>query len=82
MGANPITYESIEAFERKMLVRIPPWETELLMRIDDAVLVASQEKAPKHDPKAPPEPIPADNVKGLKALFRGLAVKKKAQGKG
>jgi hypothetical protein len=77
MAANPITYQEVEAYERKALVRLSAWETDLLMRLDAAVLaVWAGNRNPAARPDEPNEPIPAENVKGLKALFRGLAIRK------
>lgn len=81
MGPAPISYSDIEAFCRLTLTPMSAWEVSVIRRVDDAALVASQEKAAKFDRNAPPEPIPTSNVKGLKALFRGLAVKKAATAK-
>lgn len=82
MVANPLTYLELEAFERKNLVRFSAWEADLIMRLDDAVMGVWAEAASKPSgskAKDEPELIPADNIKGLKAMFRGLAVKKAAQ---
>lgn len=80
MAANPLTYQEIDTFDRRTFAGLSAWDIELICRLDDAVLFASQEKAGKADRNAPHEPVPVDNVKGLKALFRGMAVKKAAKG--
>ncbi|MFA5567950.1 MAG: hypothetical protein WC972_04805 [Trueperaceae bacterium] len=77
MDINPITYAELDAFCRRMLIEPSVWEADLIMRLDDAALSAMRggsRPAPK--PTDPPEAVPVENVSGLKALFRGLAVKK------
>lgn len=78
MAPNPITYLELEAFERKALVRFTAWETDLLMRVDDAVLAAiAGEKPITASTKS--EPVPASDPKGVKALLRGIATQKRVQ---
>lgn len=80
MDVNPLTYAEIDAFFRRSLIEPSAWEVDLLTRLDDAALSAMRggsRPAPK--PTDPPEAVPVENVSGLKALFRGLAVKKAAK---
>ena len=77
MDLNPISYAELDAFCRRTLIEPSVWEVDLIMRLDDAALSAMRggsRPAPK--PTDPPEAVPVENVSGLKALFRGLAVKK------
>lgn len=80
MDINALTWTELDAFCRRSLVEMSVWEADLVMRLDDAVLAALRGTTkPGPKPTDPPEPIPADNVDGVKALFRGLAVKKAAK---
>lgn len=87
MAANPITYEAIEAFERKALVHVPAWECDLLMRLDDAVMVAlnppkGETLSPSGKPRAPSQQsdegmmVSVHDTAGVRAVMRGLAAKK------
>lgn len=81
MDLNPISYAELDAFCRRTLIEPSVWEADLIMRLDDAALSAMRggsKPAPK--PSDPPEAVPVENVSGLKALFRGLAVKKAGKG--
>lgn len=65
MSPNPITYADIEAYERKTLNRFSAWETDLIVRIDDAILDAIK-------PSASDTPAEAEaDVKDPRAV-RGL----------
>jgi hypothetical protein len=80
MAANPITYQEVEAYERKSLARLTAWEVGVIMRLDDAVLgvwANNQKPAPK--PDAPADPIPANDTVNMKAMFRGLATAKRSE---
>lgn len=77
MDLNPLSYQELDAFCRFSLIEMSAWEADLIMRLDDAALSAMRgatKVVPKRDD--PPEEIPVENVSGLKALLRGLAVKK------
>lgn len=85
MGVSPITFEAMEAMERKLLIHIPAWEAKLICRIDDAVVAALTDKALSRTTQsqgrkgaAPPESsqIPVTNTAGIGALLRGLAARK------
>ena len=80
MVANPLTYTELEAFERKALVRFSAWETDLLMRVDDAVMASWAEQAPKPKPKGVEKngEIPMSNTTGIRALFQGFKARKNA----
>lgn len=74
MAANPLTYLELEAYERKALVHLPSWETELIMRIDDAVRLVRDADQPPGKAAAPEaSEIPTSDVKSVKGLFRSLA---------
>jgi hypothetical protein len=80
MGANPLTYQEVEAYERKSLARLSAWDVSVIMRLDDAVLgvwARNHKSAPK--PDAPAEPIPANDTVNMKAMFRGLATAKRLE---
>ena len=77
MDLNPISYAELDAFCRRTLIEPSVWEVDLIMRLDDAALSAMRGGSkPTPKPTDPPEAVPVENVSGLKALFRGLAVKK------
>lgn len=78
MSANPLTYAELEAFERKALVRFTAWEADLLMRVDDAVLAAWAGERPAPKP-AQGEPVEVSDPQNVKALFRGLATRKRLE---
>ncbi|MGA0604856.1 phage tail assembly chaperone [Phenylobacterium sp. VNQ135] len=79
MGANPISYSEIEAYERKALVTFTAWESDLLMRVDDAVLDALAGEARKSPPSDKSEPVPVSDTNSVKAIFRGLATQKRVE---
>lgn len=83
MEVNPINYQEIQAFSEQMGLGIDPWETSVIRRMDDAALEARAEGKKAAVPSKPNSSdnamIPVSNVKGLKGLLRGLAVKKEAQ---
>jgi hypothetical protein len=75
MAANPITFLELEAMQRQLLLRIPVWETKLIMRLDRAVLRALTSKGKGAKPAAKgqgaePLTIPASNTAGIAALMR------------
>lgn len=80
MAPNPLRYQDVEAFERRTLVRLTAWETDLLIRLDDAVLAvwADGYKAPA-SASLKSEPIEAGDTVNMKSMFRGLATLKKQQ---
>jgi len=84
MDVNPISYQEIKAFSEQMGLGIDPWETRILRRMDDAALEA---RAGDRKAAVPSQPTTSDNrpmipmsdVKGVRGLLRGLAVKKDVQ---
>lgn len=81
MSVNPLTFEQIEAAERKALLWVPPWEAIVLMRLDDAILGAlrGRQPTPPNTPDAPPEQISMKDGRGVRALMKGVMAKKAAQ---
>lgn len=78
MAANPLTYTELEAYERKALVKFTAFETDLLMRVDDAVMAAWAGDRPKPNTKEPAA-IPASDTSAVRAIFRGLATQKRLE---
>lgn len=84
MAANPITYEAIDAFCRRTCMALSAWETDLIVRMDDAILAIIAEQTAK-----PPasdaggtggdSQIPVSNGRGIRDLFRGIARRKAQQ---
>lgn len=79
MAPNPISYQELEAFERKSLLTLTAWEAETLLRVDDAFLNMATKVAKPPSQATKSEPIPASDAQGVKALFRGLATQKRVQ---
>lgn len=78
MGANPISFLELEAYERKSLIDFTAFETDLLMRVDDAVLGAWAGERPASG-KPESSSIPSDDAQGVRSLFRGIATQKRAE---
>jgi hypothetical protein len=83
MAANPITYEAIDAFSRRTCMDLSAWETDLIVRIDDAILAIIAEQAAKPaendaSGQSGGSQIPVSNPRGIRDLFRGIA-RRKAQ---
>lgn len=83
MAANPISYTELEAYERKALVTLSAWETDLIMRLDDTVLdvqaAKAKAKSKAASPKADePEAIPINDTKSIRGVFAKFPRKKKA----
>jgi hypothetical protein len=80
MAPCPITYQEIEAYRRLTLSDLTSWEVSLIRRLDLAALSsAAGEAKPRPAKSNEPEQIPVTNTAGIKALFQGLAAKKRAQ---
>lgn len=75
MASNPLTYSELEAYERKALVRLSAWETDLIMRLDTAVLAtwAGSVSAPTTQADREAEGIPVTDVASLKVAMRARA---------
>ncbi|WP_091739838.1 phage tail assembly chaperone [Phenylobacterium immobile] len=74
MTVNPLTFQEIEAFERKALITLTAWQTRLIERIDDTFLaVVGEERAARSKPEAQSSQVPVENTKGMRSLFRGMA---------
>lgn len=75
MSSNPLTYTELEAFERKALVTFRAWETDLLMRIDDAVLAAwSGKNKPVRTPTNGGVEYAANDIVNLREMVRSRAL--------
>ena len=79
MAANPITFADIEAFQRLTLTDLSAWEVDVICQLDNAVLSAWAGEVKKARPAAEPAKaeIPINDTKSMKALFRGLATRKR-----
>lgn len=82
MAANPISYTELEAYERKALVTLSAWETDLIMRLDDTVLdvraANAKTKTPDAEGSAGVDINDRGAVRGLLSGIRDrLAAKKK-----
>lgn len=79
MAANPITFADIEAFQRLTLTGLSAWEVDVICQLDDAVLSAWAGEVKKAKPTAEPAKaeVPVSDTKSMKALFRGLATRKR-----
>jgi hypothetical protein len=78
MAANPITFADIEAFQRLTLTDLSAWEVDVICQLDDAVMSAWAGEVKKAKPKADaPAAIPVGDTKSMKAMFRGLAARKR-----
>lgn len=79
MDANPISFESIEAFSNLIGVELYQWEISALEHLDLAVMNAwhtgRQQHSQSTQPNQTSDLIPADNVAGVKAIFRSLKAK-------
>lgn len=78
MASNPLTYTELEAFERKSLISFTVWETEVLMRIDDAVLAAWAGEERRATANGPGEfGYPIDDVAGIRTMVKATAARAK-----
>lgn len=71
MGINPIPYLEFESLSRQLLLQPTVWETELFMRVDDAVLAVVNAQQAKPNGKAE---IPVTDTQGVKSLLLSKAV--------
>ena len=44
-GPNPISFEGLQAYQRTYGLRLRPWESSLIMQIDDVYLEESYKKS-------------------------------------
>lgn len=69
MSVNPITYADIEAFERKTLNSFSAWETDMIVRLDDAILDGI--KPPASDTEAQSE-ADVNDPQAVRSLLSGI----------
>jgi hypothetical protein len=84
MGASPLTSMEIEAFCRLTRMELGPWEAELVLRLDNAILTTWNENRPKRSAapektKDENELIPVSDVKGIKAMMDRVKAKANAR---
>jgi len=77
MAANPLPFEAIEAFSRLHGIRMTPWEIETLELIDDAILAAQADTAPR-DPVAQAAHVPINDTKAVGSMLSGIAASRRA----
>lgn len=80
MDANPLTYESLDAYCRLTGRRFSAWSVDLFMRIDDELLTqAISAKSVKAPPAPDDNSVPVSDAKTMKSLFRGLMAGQQAR---
>ena len=85
MDINPISDLDLEAFCRRRLLALTSWQKDLLFQLDDAAMAAfrgdrrDERERARRKAEGTDALIPVSNVKGLKGLFRGLALRKDAE---
>lgn len=79
MAANPLTYQELEAFERKNLVCLSAWQADLIMRLDDAVLAVWNQKALRTGSDNQTTDIPVSDVEGIRAMVKARAAQRRME---
>lgn len=74
MGPSPIGFAEIEAYQRVMLNPLTAWQARLIRRLDVVVLAALN---PDNKDAQAVEHVAANDTAGLKAMFGGMAARRK-----
>lgn len=72
MAANPLTETELAAYCRRRAVYLTIWESDLLFRVDDAVLSVWAAEAKANKPGG--EPVPVTDTAGVRAVFMNKSI--------
>lgn len=84
MGPDPIKPTELAEMARQLAFPLRPWVAQLIYRMDDAVMLvwAKERNAQGGDASEAEESVPVNDVKGLKAMLRGVAARTAATKRG